>query len=54
MLAYFPTPYRGELLYSIFARYSDHMHFPAERGALQSLFSQTRHTVSVLYPADLD
>lgn len=38
MLEYFPDPHPDELLYSIWARYNDHVHFSAKTDALWELF----------------
>jgi Tn7-like transposition protein D/TniQ len=38
MLEYFTDPHPDELLYSIWARYSDHVHFSAKTDALWELF----------------
>jgi len=38
MLEYFPDPYPDEILYSIWARYSDDVHLPAKTDALWELF----------------
>lgn len=40
MLEYFPDPHPDELLYSIWARYSDHVHFSAKTDALWELFGR--------------
>lgn len=43
---YFPTPYPGELLYSLFARFQSHMGYRNTYTALKALFGQGRTVIS--------
>jgi hypothetical protein len=47
MIVVFPTPYPDELLYSIFARYSDRMQYPDKKCVVQELFG-TSNTLAVI------
>ena len=38
MLEYFPDPYPDELLYSVWARFSDQVRYPNHREIMQELF----------------
>ncbi|MBI5922893.1 MAG: TniQ family protein [Betaproteobacteria bacterium] len=54
MLAYFPAPYRDELLYSVLARYCRHVGSPATKQALLALFGNGRVIASFDLPGHLD
>lgn len=43
---YFPTPYPGELLYSLFARFQSHMGYRNTYTAMKALFGQGRAVIS--------
>lgn len=54
MITNFPDPYPDELVYSIYARYSDSMHYPTPGAALEDWFGVRNRRVSVNLPLRLD
>lgn len=53
MLGYFPDPYPDESFYSLCARYSDNMRYPAKDGVIRELFGKGIGTL-VTFPTRLD
>jgi hypothetical protein len=53
MLEYFPDPYSDELLYSIWARYSDNVRYTNKSEVLQELFGTTNVPATVDLPSHL-
>jgi hypothetical protein len=53
MLEYLPDPYPGELLYSVWARYSDDVHYANKMDVLQELFGTTSIRATVDLPSHL-
>jgi Tn7-like transposition protein D/TniQ len=49
----FPVPYPDEILYSIFARYSDRMRYSSAQAVIQDLWGYKGKTVSVSFPNGL-
>src|SRR5689334_2771460 len=54
MLGFFPTPYPGELLYSMIARYCERMQFPSHRPILHELLDTNNITAGIDLPGNLD
>ena len=54
MLGYFPDPYPDELLYSLCARFSDVMRYPAKDGAFRELFGVKEMGTLATLPTGLD
>lgn len=53
MLAYFPTPYPGELLYSVLARFQRHVGMPGMMHTLDALFGNRKVIASFDLPGHL-
>lgn len=53
MLAYFPTVYPGELLYSVLARYHRHIGSPGMMYTLEALFGNRKTVASLALPGHL-
>jgi Tn7-like transposition protein D/TniQ len=54
MIVALPTPFPGELLYSLFARYRDRMQYASKRSIVQDLFGSGNVIASVWLPSRLD
>jgi Tn7-like transposition protein D/TniQ len=54
MLGTFPDPYPDELLYSVFARFSARVRYPAEQSVLKDLFGTIHVAASVHFPGHLE
>src|SRR5438270_3230747 len=53
MLEYFPDPYPDEVLYSIWARYSDIVRFTNNMDVFQELFGAIRMSATIDLPSHL-
>ena len=53
MLEYCPDPYPGELLYSVWARFSDQVQYPNRRDVLQELFGNSSYQALVDWTCSL-
>ena len=53
MIEYFPDPYPDEILYSVWARYSDYVRYPSKQDVLQELFGSWKHWAGVEFPCHL-
>jgi len=49
----FPTPHPGEILYSVYARYSDRMQYRSAPAVMQDLYGDKGKTVNVSFPNGL-
>jgi TniQ len=54
MIGTLPSPYPGELLYSLCARYCDRMQYPSKRSVVQDLFGTRNVIASVWLPSRLN
>jgi hypothetical protein len=54
MLEYFPDPYPDELLYSVWARFSDQMLYPNRAMVTQALFGKSSYNALVDWSCSLD
>tara|TARA_R110002072_G_scaffold238329_1_gene395676 strand:+ start:8850 stop:10748 length:1899 start_codon:yes stop_codon:yes gene_type:complete len=54
MLRYFPQPYEDELLYSVIARYFEHMRTTSIKSSLKALFSSENVAAVVDFPSHLN
>jgi hypothetical protein len=54
MIAHFPDPYPGELLYSVFARFSERMCYPSLGATLLELFGKRYAVPAIELPNQLD
>lgn len=53
MLRYIPDPYPDELIYSVWARFSNHMHYPGPDAVFQDLFGDRAVSATVDLPCHL-
>src|SRR5437660_1165267 len=53
MLEYLPDPYPDELLYSMWARYSDNVRYANKMDVFQELFGTTRVQATIDLPSHL-
>lgn len=53
MICNFPTPYPDEILYSVYARYSDGMQYTSSQAVMQDLWGHKGKMVSVSFPNGL-
>jgi hypothetical protein len=54
MIGHFPDPYPDELLYSVFARFSDRMDYPSKKSVIRALFGTWNVMADVDFPNHLD
>ncbi len=54
MIGHFPDPYPDELLYSVFARFSDRMDYPSKKSVVRDLFGTENVKAVVDLPSHLD
>lgn len=54
MLEYFPDPHPDEILYSVWARYSDHTQYPSQSDVFRELFGRRLVHTTVDLPRHLD
>ncbi len=54
MIGTLPSPYPGELLYSLCARYCDRMQYPSKRSVVQDLFGTGNVIASIWLPSHID
>ena len=54
MILCFPDPHPDELLYSICARFTDRVGYPAQKTVINELFGETTSTAIVDLPRNLD
>ena len=53
MIEYFTDPYPDEILYSVWARYSDHVRYSSKRDVLRELFGSWSHQTAFDFPCHL-
>src|SRR5258707_576210 len=53
MLDYFPDPFPGEILYSVWARFNDHVQYPRKIDVFQELFGTSGVVATVDLPCHL-
>lgn len=53
VLAFFPTPYQDELLYSVCARYADRVRYPSKQAVNLELFGNLNSKPSTVFPRHL-
>jgi Tn7-like transposition protein D/TniQ len=54
MIGHFPDPHPDELLYSVFARYSDQVNYPSKKSVVHDLFGTWNVLAVVDFPSHLD